>query len=58
MKRIAVAQIQQESNTFNPRATEKADFAEYGWAIGEEVMRLHGATDELAGFSHLPEVLG
>ena len=58
MKRIAIGQLQQETNTFNPRQTPRRDFEDYGWAEGEAVVARHGGTDELAGFTALPELFG
>jgi len=58
MKRIAIGQIQQETNTFNPRRTERASFENFGWAEGEKVLTRYGESGEIAGFTHLPEALG
>lgn len=58
MKRIAIGQLQQETNTFNPRPTPRRDFEDYGWAEGDEVVTCYGDTDELAGFTSLPELFG
>lgn len=48
--RIAVGQIWQETNTFNPNATRWADFEAMGIARGDEVIRQFGRTGELSGF--------
>lgn len=58
MTRIAIGQLQQETNTFNPRPTDRAAFEEYGWGEGADVVAKYGRTDELAGFTQLPELLG
>jgi len=50
MKRIAVLQILQESNSFNPVPTERSDFEQFGLGIGEEVLTTYGSVDELGGF--------
>ena len=57
MKRIAVGQILQETNTLNPHETQGADFEVYGLAHGAEVMGRYGDVGELAGFASLSEVL-
>lgn len=58
MKRIAVGQLLQETNTLNPLRTRRADFEVYGLARGQEVMGQYGRVEELAGFSQLPRFLG
>lgn len=48
MKRVAIASIQQESNTFSPVATRYADFAP---VFGEDVLTKHeGKLTETGGF--------
>ena len=58
MKRIAVGQLLQETNSLNPLTTDLADFEVYGLAQGDEVMDRYGEVCELAGFAKLPEILG
>lgn len=58
MKRIAVGQFLQETNTLNPVATELADFEAWGLARGPAVMERYGSVGELAGFADLPDLLG
>lgn len=58
MKRIAIGQIQQETNTFNPSLTTRADFENFGWAEGENVLDRYGDSGEFSGFRFLPEELG
>lgn len=48
--RIAVGQLWQETNTFNPNPTTLADFANWGIATGDEVLSRYGNTGELSGF--------
>lgn len=57
MKRIAVGQILQETNTLNPVATTRADFEAYGLVTGSEVVERYGDVGELAGFAALPSLL-
>ena len=58
MKRIAVGQVMQETNTLNPRPTTRADYEPYGLANGADVMGRYGDVCELAGFARLPGILG
>ena len=58
MKRIAIGQILQETNTLNPVLTQRADFEAYGLVQGERVVDDYGDVGELAGFAALPEFLG
>ena len=48
--RIAVGQLWQETNTFNPNPTVWSDFENWGVAEGEEVVERYGETGELGGF--------
>jgi len=50
MKRIGVAQLIQESNSFNPVPATIADFEPFDIALGERVVREYGSADELGGF--------
>ncbi len=63
--RIAVGQLCQESNTFNPLPTTPADFEPAGVYRGAEVVRHMAETNEPGGFIHSlrswperPEVVG
>lgn len=58
MKRIAVGQFLQETNTLNPVRTEAEAFVACGLARGRAVMAEYGDVGELAGFSRLPDELG
>ena len=58
MKRIAVGQLLQESNSLSPIRTTLADFEAFGLAEGAEVMARFGETGELAGFAKLPDIAG
>lgn len=58
MKRIAIGQILQETNTLNPRLTQRTDFDVYGVAYGTDIVESYGDVGELAGFVTLPEVQG
>ena len=58
MKRIAVGQILQETNTLNPKPTGRPEFELYGLERGPGVMDRYGDVGELAGFSSLPRILG
>lgn len=57
MKRIAVGQILQETNTLNPISTRQSDFDVYGYASGPEIMTEYGDVGELAGFQCLSDIL-
>ena len=48
--RIAVGQLWQETNTFNPNPTTWSDFENWGVAEGQEVVERYGETGELGGF--------
>src|SRR3954447_11302804 len=63
--RIAIAQLWQESNTFNPIRTTRADFEAFGILRGGELVAEMGQTNELGGFiqslrrwPEQPEVVG
>ena len=57
MKRIAIGQILQETNTLNPVLTERADFEAYGLVQGERVVAEYGDVGELAGFAAMADLL-
>ena len=46
MKRIAVGQLLQETNTLNPLQTSRRHFEIYGLGQGEAVMGRYGDTEE------------
>src|SRR5438132_3142005 len=48
--RIAIAQLWQESNTFNPLTTTRADFEQFGVLRGRELVEQMADTNELGGF--------
>ena len=48
--RIAIGQIWQETNTFNPNATVRADFESFGITRGEALVEEMSETNELGGF--------
>jgi microcystin degradation protein MlrC len=48
--RIAIGQLWQETNTFNPLATTRADFEAFGVLRGEDLLRQMADTNELGGF--------
>jgi microcystin degradation protein MlrC len=48
--RIAIAQLSQESNTFNPLATTRQDFEHFGVLRGAEIVDQMADTNELGGF--------
>lgn len=48
--RIALGQIWQETNTFNPIRTTRQDFEAFGVSRGEEMLRQMASTNELGGF--------
>lgn len=48
--RIAIAQLWQESNTFNPIPTTRADFEAFGVLRGNELVEKMAQTNELGGF--------
>ena len=47
--RIALGQIWQETNTFNPLRTTRRDFEQFGVSRGAEMLRLMAHTNELGG---------
>jgi microcystin degradation protein MlrC len=50
MRRIGLLQVHQESNSFNPGRTSRADYERYGVATGPRVLEEFGETGELGGF--------
>ncbi len=48
--RIAIGQLWQETNTFNPIATTRADFEAFGILRGAELVEQMADTNELGGF--------
>lgn len=50
MMRIAIGQLWQETNTFNPIATTLADFEAFGIHTGNDLLRHMADTNELGGF--------
>jgi microcystin degradation protein MlrC len=48
--RIAIGQLCQESNTFNPIPTTRADFEAFGIHAGDELVERMAHTNELGGF--------
>lgn len=63
--RIAIGQLWQESNTFNPIATTRADFEQFGILRGAELVERMADTNELGGFiqslrrwPEQPEIVG
>src|SRR5262245_54604215 len=63
--RIAVGQLWQESNTFNPIPTTKRDFEDFGVVRGPELIERMADTNELGGFiqsirrwPNPPEIIG
>lgn len=48
--RIAIGQLWQETNTFNPLPTTRQDFEDFGVLRGEEMLRQMADTNELGGF--------
>jgi microcystin degradation protein MlrC len=63
--RIAVGQLWQESNTFNPVPTTRADFEHFGIVRGAALVEQMADTNELGGFIHSlrcwpeqPEIVG
>ncbi len=59
MKKIAIIQICQETNGFNPVLTTRSDFESFGVGLGADVLTKFGNTGEIAGFfegiKHWPE---
>lgn len=58
MKRIAIGQVRQETNSFNPVLTERSHFEEYGLVTGVDIVERYGDVGELSGFTELPKILG
>src|SRR5437870_6117291 len=63
--RVAIGQLWQESNTWNPIATTRADFEHFGILRGQELMERMAETNELGGFiqslrawPEQPEIVG
>jgi microcystin degradation protein MlrC len=63
--RVAVGQLWQESNTFNPLPTTRRDFEDFGVLRGGELVARMADTNELGGFIRAlrawperPEVVG
>ncbi len=50
MKRVGLLQVLQESNSFNPVLTQKADFESLGVAEGQAVIERYGQTGGIGGF--------
>jgi microcystin degradation protein MlrC len=48
--RIAIGQLWQETNTFNPLPTTRADFEQFGVFRGDELVERMAKTNELGGF--------
>lgn len=48
--RIALAQVWQETNTFNPLPTKQIDFEQFGVSRGQEMLERMANTNELGGF--------
>lgn len=48
--RIAIGQISQESNTFSPLRTTRADFEQFGVIHGDDLIEQMAHTSELGGF--------
>src|SRR5947207_10270352 len=48
--RIAIGQLWQETNTFNPLPTTRADFEQFGVLRGEDLLERMADTNELGGF--------
>src|SRR6516164_7370115 len=63
--RIAIGQLWQETNTFNPLPTTRADFEAFGVVRGAELVEQMADTNELGGFiqslrswPERPEIVG
>jgi microcystin degradation protein MlrC len=63
--RVAVAQLWQETNTFNPLSTTRADFDQFGVLRGRELVERMADTNEVGGFiqslrswPERPEIVG
>src|SRR5881628_2258040 len=65
MMRIAIGQLWQETNTFNPLPTTRTDFEAFGVVRGAELVENMAETNELGGFiqslrrwPERPEIVG
>jgi microcystin degradation protein MlrC len=63
--RIAIGQLWQETNTFNPLPTTRRDFEDFGVCRGADLVERMADTNELGGFIHSlrswperPEIIG
>jgi len=63
--RIAIGQLWQETNTFNPLPTTRRDFEDFGVLRGDDLVRQMADTNELGGFiqslltwRERPEIVG
>jgi microcystin degradation protein MlrC len=63
--RVAIGQLWQETNTFNPLPTTRRDFERFGVLRGEEIVARMADTNELGGFiqslrdwPERPEIVG
>src|SRR5438876_1521943 len=63
--RIAIGQLWQETNTFNPLPTTREDFEAFGVLRGDELIQRMADTNELGGFiqslrrwPEFPEIIG
>src|SRR5207248_4937185 len=63
--RIAIGQLWQETNTFNPLPTTRVDFEQFGILRGHELVERMADTNELGGFiqslrswPERPEIVG
>src|SRR5436853_6960804 len=63
--RIAIGQLWQESNTFNPLPTTRTDFEHFGVLRGDDLIARMADTNELGGFIQTlrqwperPEIVG
>lgn len=63
--RIAIAQLWQETNTFNPLPTTRDDFERFGVLRGQEILEQLADTNEIGGFiqslrawPERPEIVG
>ena len=63
--RVAIGQLWQETNTFNPLATTRRDFEEFGIVRGSQIVEQFHDTNELGGFiqslgrwPEKPEIVG
>ena len=57
MKRIAIGQVRQETNSFNPVLTERSHFEDYGLVWGADIVGRYGDVGELSGFTELGRIL-